>query len=172
MAKRNNFIYVDLTDFSNFIDLLDENTKDENIEDAVNKALSAGFELQQKEIDNNWTHTTNNENRKSSKKHTIEYLLHDDTPIWKDNEKASLGTGFLFNNEIPPLSPLAEGGIIAQYLAYGTKEVNKATGAKYRRIKPDDRLKRAIAGKAIKDKVNKLVEDICVEEIEKLIKIE
>ena len=164
------FISVDLTDFESFIDLLEEKTRDENIQKIAEKGLSAGFEVQQEAIKNSWTHETpsDSEHRKSKivKPKTMEYLLYDDTPLWNGKkDMASLGTGFLFDNDIDPMSPNATGGIIAQYLAYGTK-----TKYGVQKVKPDDKLKRAIVGKAIKDKTQKTIEDTVIEEFGKIFK--
>ena len=70
----------------------------------------------------------------------------------------------MFDNSINPNSPDAVGGIIAQYLAYGTTKNGKQV------ISPDDQLKAAIVGRAIRSKVKKQVEDTCIEEFERIFK--
>lgn len=159
------FITVDMSDFDAFIKLLDEKTKDENIHKIAEKGLSEGFKFQQDKVKNSWSHENSGKPRKSKivKDKTIDYLLHDDTPLWK-KDFASLGTGFLFDNSIDPNSPQAVGGIIAQYLAYGTNKDGQIA------IMPDSKLKAAIAGKAIRDQAIKKIEDTCVEEFEKIFK--
>lgn len=156
------FIRIDISNLDSLLSLLDESAKDENMQRIAEKGLSEGFKLHQGQIRSDWTHEkTDDKERKRTKKKTIEYLLYDDTPLWRSTF-ATLGTGFMFDNTIDPNSPQAVGGIIAQYLAYGTKKNGKQV------ISPDDRLKAAIAGKAIKDKVNKRVEEACIEEFERI----
>lgn len=158
------FIEIDLNDFNSYISLLDEKTKDENIHEIIEKGLSKGFELQQSQIKSNWTHENTGKDRKNNiqKEKTINFLLHSDKPLWND-DYASLGVGFLFDNSIDPRSRYAQGGIIAQYLAYGTKNDRGSYN-----ILPDQKLKAAIVGKAIKDKTNKIIEDTIIKEIEKI----
>lgn len=162
------FISVDLSDFDAFISLLDEKTKDENIHKIVETGLKEGFKVQQNQIKNSWNHSTPSDPKisktKIKKKKTEDFILYDDTPLWS-GDYASLGTGFLFDNSIDPRSRYAEGGIIAQYLAYGTK-----TDRGSWHVTPDTRLKAAIASKAIKDKANKAIEEACIKEFEKIFK--
>jgi hypothetical protein len=135
------------------VDKLDDVSKEETLKGIAEKALQSAFPIAQDKIEEAFSpHEKGNKN-------TADYIVEKANVYWND-DSANMGTGFIFDNSVDPTSADAKGGIIAQYIAFGTHLIKN----------PDGDLKDAIASKAKRNRAIKEIEKVMRQELIKKLK--
>lgn len=141
---------MDFEGLDPLIKQFEELAKEETMREIREKGLQKSFAKMQGGIV--WNH--NGEK-------TIKYKIYGDK-VMHDKDKSWIGIGFIFDNDkYPPkiggrFNPDVAGGIVAQYLMYGTPH-----------LKADRDLWRSLHSKAIREAANKEAEEVAIDIITK-----
>ena len=160
---RNNKYQMSFDGLKDVINKYEQLQKEETMRKIRDEGLKAGFHCIQESLKANYHHKGRKVGTDDKPKLNTYYIIHNDTPLSRGKGKSTIGVGFVFDNSIPPLSPNARGGVIGQYLMYGTTVFGTP------RVAADKQLYMALLGSSIRKKANQAIEDKAFEEISKLL---
>lgn len=161
---------LDFSEFDTIIEKFEELQKDRTQKQLREDGLKAAFNHYQNSLkkayaphNNNPHHNPNVENR------TSDFIIRSDKPLSHGKYVSSIGVGFIFDNQkYPPkigenFNPNVSGGIVAQYLMYGTRVFGTP------RVEADKNLYNSLFSAAMEKEANKKVEDVVYNKITEII---